>query len=107
MTELICPHFGTKSDPETPLAYATPIGRCYRSGKAATVSVRHQGNYCVNGEHPTCPYLLKQQAKDQQADAASTAAAAPKAEKPPVSKRVEPKKAEPQKVEAKKVEPKK
>lgn len=67
MPALICPHFASKLDPETPLAYASANGRCYRSGKASSISVHHQNNYCLSGEHLTCPYFIKQQANNQPA----------------------------------------
>ncbi len=63
------------------MAFASGNGRCYRTGKASSINVRHQTNYCLSGEHPSCPFLLKQQAKAEQASAAAQAAAL-KAEKP-------------------------
>ncbi len=63
------------------MTYPSGNGRCYRSGKAASVNSRHQTNFCLSGEHETCPYLLKMQAKlDQQA--AAPKAVEPKTETP-------------------------
>ncbi len=53
------------------MAFASGNGRCYRTGKASSVSVRHQTKYCLSSEHQSCPFLLKQQAKTELGTVAS------------------------------------
>ncbi len=89
MPSSICPYLGTKTDPETPMAFASGNGRCYRSGKALSINVRHQMKYCLSAEHSTCPLLIKQQAKTEQA-AAGEKAGVPKPEKLRDQKQVKP-----------------
>jgi hypothetical protein len=52
--QVACPYLGLPDDSRTRFAFATPAHRCYAKRRTASISLSHQGSYCLSTDFPTC-----------------------------------------------------
>lgn len=53
--EQTCPYLGLRDDPDTHMAFPSPLNYCQRGKRAAPVKLEHQSSHCLDANHLTCP----------------------------------------------------
>jgi LysM domain len=49
-----CPYLGLPDDPSTRFSFAAPAHRCFARSKPSSISLGHQGAYCLSSDFPMC-----------------------------------------------------
>jgi hypothetical protein len=49
-----CPYLGLPDDARTRFVFATPAHRCYAKRRPASISLSHQGSFCLSKDFSTC-----------------------------------------------------
>jgi LysM repeat protein len=59
MESSTCPYLGLKTDPNTPLSFASQGNYCHRARPVAPVNRDHQLKYCLSKDYPSCPVYTR------------------------------------------------